>query len=406
MGIKVIEDAIIAKAKAALTVGGQSKVRTVESAPGDWDKDMLKRLLRMVPCVLIVFSGGPAAAAGATVSQITAHWRVIVATGGAGGEAPRRRGDSQEIGAYAILELLVPALDGLLIQNEGTLELADFENLYSGEVDKQGLAVYGLTFTHPMAFSNDVDLSTLTPFATFDAKYDFVPRELYLDLTGAAGKYASTPAIAATSGPGPFEFVVRAALNAWAPAAESVLKARWGVANNNAYKLSALPSGLLRFSYSTDGVNVFNRDSTVAPGFAAGTAHWLKCSVIPNNGLAGHDVKFAKSDDYDPVAKTGTWTAIGATVTTAGAIAIFGGNAALAVGADSAGASPCTGKIFRAMLRNVIDGAAVADFNANDGTPNAVAYASKTTAEVWTLQAGVKIADEIQAEDTVSVPQS
>lgn len=176
MGIATVEDAIIAAATQALTVDGALKVRGIVSAPGDWDKEMLKRtLLAMVPCVLVVFAGGPSKDVGGNIANLDAHWRVIVATGHASGEKARRRGDSQEIGAYEIIERLVPVLDGLVIADEGTLDLVELDNLYTGEVDKQGLAIYGLTFTHLMALPFIADLGALDDFTTFHAFYDVPP---------------------------------------------------------------------------------------------------------------------------------------------------------------------------------------------------------------------------------------
>jgi hypothetical protein len=181
---------------------------------------------------------------------------------------------------------------------------------------------------------------------------------------------------------------------------------QWGVAGQNAWKLSVLPGGLLRFSYSTDGANAFNRDSTVATGFQDGTAHWVKPSVDVDDGAGNHVVNFLSSDDYDPATGEGTWTPIGVPVVTAGAIAIFDSNAALGCGFDSAGASSCIGKVYRGRLLNGIDGALAADFRADDATPNTVAFKSLSTAETWTLNGTATIASEFQAEDTVSLPQS
>ena len=407
MGLKNVEDAIVAEIRTALTVGGQLVVRQVDSLPGDWDAEMLKRLLRLVPGVFVAFIGGPAGAASGETAAINARWSVIAATGHASGEAARRRGDSQQVGAYELIERLLPKLHGHTIADEGTLKLIDVQNLYTGEIDKQGLAVYAATFELPnMAMPSTLDEATLTPFATFDAKYDFAPRELFLDLPGGAGNGASTPDSVALSFAGDRGIPVRAALNDWTPAAESVLMGQWGVAGQNAWKLSVLPGGLLRFSYSTDGANAFNRDSTAATGFQDGTAHWVKPSVDVDDGAGNHVVNFLSSDDYDPATGEGTWTPIGVPVVTAGAIAIFDSNAALGCGFDSAGASSCIGKVYRGRLLNGIDGALAADFRADDATPNTVAFKSLSTAETWTLNGTATIASEFQAEDTVSLPQS
>jgi hypothetical protein len=97
---------------------------------------------------------------------------------------------------------------------------------------------------------------------------------------------------------------------------------------------------------------------------------------------------------------------IGANVVTAGVVAIFNSNAALACGADSAGASSCVGKIFRAQLANGIDGALAADFAADEATPNTVSFKGLSTGETWTLNGTAVIASDFQAEDTVTLPQS
>jgi phage gp37-like protein len=176
MGIKNVEDQLIAKCTAALTVGGQLKVRTVDSLPGDWDADTMKRLLRLAPAVLIAFSGGPVREVGANDAvTIDAQWSVIAVTAHASGEAARRRGDSQQIGAYEILESMIPKLHGETIPDEGSLSLVSIENLYSGEIDKQGLAVYAMRFALPMTLPFALDESTIDPFETFDAKYDIPP---------------------------------------------------------------------------------------------------------------------------------------------------------------------------------------------------------------------------------------
>jgi phage gp37-like protein len=168
MAIKAIEDNLIERIKVLLT----TKVRTVESLPGDWDADMFKRLLRMVPGVFVVFAGGAPKEYGGESAFINARWVVIVATGNASGEAARRRGDGTQIGAYEILEQILAHLHGYNVPDEGSLSLVSLENLYSGEIDKQGLAVYAATFQMPMSLPADLDLASLTPFETFDAFYD------------------------------------------------------------------------------------------------------------------------------------------------------------------------------------------------------------------------------------------
>lgn len=171
MSIQAVEDDLIATIKALLG----NRIRTVDSLPGDWDADMLRRLLRLCPAVLIVFAGGAPAAPGGSLAYLNANWVVYAVTANASGEAARRRGDAQQIGAYDILQLVVPKLHGHLVAGVGSLNFVRVENLFNASVEKQGLAVYAATFQLGMSLPADIDLSTLTPFVTFDALYDTPP---------------------------------------------------------------------------------------------------------------------------------------------------------------------------------------------------------------------------------------
>lgn len=168
MAILETEDALIAKIKALLG----NAVRTVESLPGDWDDDMLKRLLRLVPGVFVAFAGGGPRSGGSNLASLDGQWIVYVVTGHASGEAARRRGDGVQVGAYELIERLAPALHLFVVPGVGTLRFARVENLYTGMVDRQGIAVYALTFQLDMTFSDAVDEASLDDFQTFDAQYD------------------------------------------------------------------------------------------------------------------------------------------------------------------------------------------------------------------------------------------
>lgn len=168
MGIKVVEDKLIERLKVLFS----TRVKSVDSLPGDWDADSFKRLLRLVPGVFVVFAGGSPRDYGGETAFLNARWVVIAATANASGEAARRRGDGAQIGAYEIVEIVVAQLHGHVVPGEGALSLVDVQNLYSGEVDRQGLAVYAATFQMTMSFPADVDLAALADFETFDAFYD------------------------------------------------------------------------------------------------------------------------------------------------------------------------------------------------------------------------------------------
>lgn len=185
------EDAIISRCDTALRVDDKRLVRAVESLPGDWDDDMLRRLLRLVPGCFVAFAGG-AARAGAT-AEVTARWIVYVVTGHASGEAARRRGDAQEAGAYSLISLLMTALHGWAADsNSNALSVVEVSNLYTGTIDRQGVAVYALTFEAPLAFEA-LQASDLGDFALFEANLDVPPfsptevQRLWLDKNDELG---------------------------------------------------------------------------------------------------------------------------------------------------------------------------------------------------------------------------
>lgn len=174
MGIANTEALLIAKIQGSFAA---KKLKTVESLPGNWDDDTMRRLLRQVPGVFVVWAGAQPASArdGGTAGLATGLWLVYCATAHANGEAARRLGDSKQIGAYELVETLIPQLNGLTIPGEGTLALAKVENLYSGTIDKQGLALYVLHFNMPQAWPTEVDESTLGNFEELHGLYDIPP---------------------------------------------------------------------------------------------------------------------------------------------------------------------------------------------------------------------------------------
>ena len=188
MSIAAVEADIIATMRADLG----ATVRQVMAVPGDWDEDLLKQMLALAPFIMVAFSGGAALAPGATTAQINSQWEVYVGTAHASGQAARRLGDAQQIGAYQLLERVVARLHGHTVPNVGTLALQRVANFFSGTVERQGLAVYGAVFDMPMQF----DLAAaadLGNFATFAVQYDLPP----LGTTAAhqawlAGNYATS----------------------------------------------------------------------------------------------------------------------------------------------------------------------------------------------------------------------
>ncbi|WP_422402556.1 phage protein Gp37 [Pseudomonas sp. GZD-209] len=157
-----VEDAMIERCREL--VG--DRLKAIEDLPGNWDEATLAAARRNVPGIYIAWSGGSAVTSGRPM--INGRYAVYVVTGHASGERARRRGNGRDIGAYEILERVVPGLHGLSVDGVGTLRLERVDNLYSDQGDKKGVIVYGAVFTiDKMPFPAAKDASSLADFEIF-----------------------------------------------------------------------------------------------------------------------------------------------------------------------------------------------------------------------------------------------
>lgn len=174
--LTVTEDALIAAIKGAL---GQN-VKTVDSLPGNWDANMLSRLIVNAPAAYVAFLGGSAPGTSDTLAALSSLWGVYAVTTDPSGQATRRRGGPVSIGAYEILQRVVPTLHNLTITDVGTLAFTGIDNLFTGTLAKQNLTIYEAQFKLPLTFENEV-VTALDDFITFHADYDFAPPDGQID---------------------------------------------------------------------------------------------------------------------------------------------------------------------------------------------------------------------------------
>lgn len=173
------------------------------------------------------------------------------------------------------------------------------------------------------------------------------------------------------------------------------LARKWtSVGNQRSYGLVLDADGLLSLSWSTDGTEagMITAVSTAAVP-ATSTRLALRATIDVNNGAAGKDINFYTAPTID-----GSWTQLGATVTTAGVTSIFASTATLGVGTGDDdegfgdGGDPLDGKVYAFELRNGIGGTIVADpdFRAQDSaTTGFVDDAGRT----WTLNGHATMAN-------------
>lgn len=129
-------------------------------------------------------------------------------------------------------------------------------------------------------------------------------------------------------------------------------------------------TGTPRFTWYPLGTVASQRSATATaalPAPATGRKA-IRVTLDVNNGAGGVDVKFYYASDIN-----GSWTQLGATVTTAGTSAILGGTAGTRIGGGAASPSMTSAIVYKAEIRDGIGGTLVAspDFAAQqlDGVP-------------------------------------
>lgn len=156
------EDAIVAAIKKALG----DTVQTVETLPGPWDQDALTLAFRRMPGVWVYFDGGKPSG-GARRNRLEASFMVYAVTNHASGTRERQRGNSRHIGAYEIIEKVVPSLTGQPMAGRGTLFFSGLRVLTPASAQRKGVAVYEMAFTLEMGFPAPLDSAGLADFAIF-----------------------------------------------------------------------------------------------------------------------------------------------------------------------------------------------------------------------------------------------
>lgn len=168
MTLATLESTVITTSRTALGTA----VRKVDSLPGAWSVDLLRQVLQTAPAVYVAFLGGTAANRAGDAATINGRIGVYVCVNHAL-EAQRRLGTPQVIGAYDMIERLVPALHNLTVPDICTLRLVSIDNLFGDVTQELGGSVYGIVLEAPnLVFGYTADLATLDSFITFHSEID------------------------------------------------------------------------------------------------------------------------------------------------------------------------------------------------------------------------------------------
>jgi phage gp37-like protein len=181
--IAEIEAAIVTQIQKAVTVTvdnePKSLIRDCDSLPTSLTEAEFNKRLRNAPAVYISFVGGNALPE--NEAAIDGEFVLYFLTRNVGGERQRRTGDATAVGAYDLLQRVVPAVNGLVIAGVGSLIFKSIANLFNEQLDAQAVSLYSAAFTIPMVFDTpDPPIGgNVAPFETFHADWILAPRQTY-----------------------------------------------------------------------------------------------------------------------------------------------------------------------------------------------------------------------------------
>lgn len=149
----------------------------------------------------------------------------------------------------------------------------------------------------------------------------------------------------------------------WTPAdpfGATILVGESGGTGLWSWSFSIQSAGYLRMWYSADGTGPNAMTSSVVASIPDGSTRWVRCVFTPNDGAGNRVAKFYTSTDGV------TWTQLGATVTTAGAVTL---NDTITAGPSSNGyllgpptsaSNPTAFTIYEVDIRNGENGPPIA----------------------------------------------
>lgn len=258
----------------------------------------------------------------------------------------------------------------------------DFEPTWVNVRGGGNISTLGVTAVDDYEYvPNVVNYYRLLEPVFYDSFNRDYPTGAALETIGAVNSIASTPDNAALDIVGDIDIRVDVVPEVWPPVDDMTMIAKYNDdTNNRSYRFDVLASGLLRFSWSSTGVNVMSITSTIPVAVATGERFAARVTFDADNGAGGRTATFYVSTTIDD-----PWVQLGAAVTTAGATTIFSGNALLEVGGRVNGTrNPFSGLTLAAQVRSSIAGAIVANPRFVDQAPGTVVFVD-SAGRTWTV---------------------
>ncbi|MGW3724140.1 hypothetical protein [Streptomyces sp. NPDC000851] len=206
----------------------------------------------------------------------------------------------------------------------------------------------------------------------------------YLELDGNPANNASTPDTAALDIVGDLDVRFEAEVN-WYQAQAQMLIGKWGLAGQRSWSMR-VQDGSLFFLTSPDGTatRFMSWQLPALPRRAA-----LRATLDADNGAGGHTFRM-----YWAASLAGPWTQFGDAVTGTGTTSVFNSSSPVTIAPDQPDTNPqrhpMAGRVYKAEVRNGIDGTIVAapDFTVQAaGTTSFADSAGRT----WTVNGAAEI---------------
>lgn len=151
--------------------------RSIEAGPGEWSDDYLRRLVKSLPAVRVAWLDGTARKSIPDL-DVDSRWAVYLLTGWNGQrESDRRRGSG--VGAWPAATLLAPWLHACVPGNGvGQVMVDRIDNLWSGDLDRVGVALVAITLNVQLAFDPQVEEGEFDDFLRAGADWSLQGADL------------------------------------------------------------------------------------------------------------------------------------------------------------------------------------------------------------------------------------
>lgn len=214
--------------------------------------------------------------------------------------------------------------------------------------------------------------------------------ESYLELDGTDGSYASTPDAAALDITGDLDMRWEGEAD-WNRQAPQFLIGKWDtVAGNRSYHMR-LQDGFLYLQVTTDGTSSIHINESLPPLPRRAA---LRGTLDADNGAGGCTLRLYTADSIE-----GPWTQFGTdgVITALGPITVFSSSAPLQItpGTQTDAPpvrSPLIGKVYKAEVRNGIDGTVVAAPDFTGLAPGTTSF-TDSAGRAWTVTGTATVSD-------------